>query len=481
MDHAGWVRLNDAEDRRFRLQRAAALAHVRATLPTRLSRRTLVLGKATPGAMPAEIWCNGHELALVWHVRHERAAAGSPAKRVVGFVRQAPGQSIDLLDGPHANTALPPPLRDAEVIRFSDSFWRSDKPELDQAPPPEPPELPPNHAEDDIDQAPATENATENDTEDTTEAEAETEAKEPPQERRIRDALLVIDNALREYVAKSTSRPLLSATPVPIETPDEATNWRLEGDLRERQLVADLLKRARVCNFRLEAEDTNRMVLLKREVPFYKGCRLYRVIDMRGLRSRFASFVLHLESADLAALHTKPTPIFEFNNRRLQRGELLLDERNTAAYVRFYCEFVQGDAGAFSIIESPKEIRWLSQADGNSHAEQAHDEAQASGTALKEVFSSALQPVHLYRLTFQSDDSCEPSAQEFLHCRVFVGYGRHLFAAGLAVRQDGWMDMFEDSALHDNALPIQPLSFNTESQFRLRTADEPATAPNRRV
>lgn len=482
MGDGDWTRLAGVEDQRFRLQRAALLAFVRASLPTRLSRRTLLLGLPTPGAMPAEVWQRGDEVALVWHVRHEHATEGNPAKRVVGFVRQVRGRSIELLDSPF-NADLPEPLQDAENIRFSDSFWRSDRSPPSTEPPPES-NIDPTEASQEITAAP------------------HRAAPVPPshdkgtqETERIQVALGLIDAALRENIAQDTPHALIELKLEPIETPDEATNWQLVGDMRERRRVAELLKKARVCNFQLEADTTHRMILLKRAVPFYKGCRLYRVIDMRGPRSRFASFVLHLESADLAALDIRSAPILAFNDRRIKQGELQLDSRNVAAYLRFYCEFVQGEAGAFPIIESPNEIRWLSHAENGANPPQATSGTHTTNATLKRVLSSALQPVHIYRLVFESDTPApptleappepalpdQPETQALMHCRVFVGYGRHLFAAGMSVKEDGGVTMFADEALHDNPLPIQPLSFSIESQFSLRTAADPAASPDRRT
>lgn len=410
-------------------------------------------------------------------MRHELAAANSAPRRVVGFVRQSAGHSIhwrDLQPGQQ----LPQSLRDAEPVRFTDQFWQSDRlpnlPLSTQDLPAEPPNgVSPTPTE------PA--------------AAAERPEGSEAQER-INQAHKKIDNAFREYVSKSTSLTLIDFELTPTATPEAATVWRLQDDPKERQRVAMLLERARVCNFHLEAEASERMVLLEREVPFYKGCRLYRVIDMRGPRSRFASFVLHHQSADLAALHTQSVPIHEFNRRRHAHGELVIDESSVAAYVRFFCEFVHGQAGAFSIIEGPKEIRWLSQTDNGSRTQTAKDDRPQSADVLRRVFTRMLQPVDLYRPRFGPPtpaaapaESASPQEAPLppaepprsLCCRVFIGYGRYLFAAGFVVHPDGWLDMFEDSALHESALPIQPLSFNVEFQFRLRTdvADPVAPAP----
>jgi hypothetical protein len=225
------------------------------------------------------------------------------------------------------------------------------------------------------------------------------------------------------------------------------------------------------------------MALLEREVPFYKNCRLYRVIDMRGPRSRFASFVLHRESADLAALHTESAPIHDFNRRRHASGELIIDESSVAAYLRFFGEFVQAEEGAFPIIESVKEIRWLSQSNNGRPEPSARSKASQQNVLLKQVFTDALQSVGLYKLRFDppvlaaTPAETEPlqpprlpeSPPQTLFCRASVGYGRYLFAAGFTVSAEGFVEMFGDSPLHSAALPIRPLSFNREFQFILRT------------
>jgi hypothetical protein len=463
MQDDGWTRLRDAADRRFRLQRAALLEYARATLPTRLSRRVVHEGGKDPSAMPAEIWQHGNDLALVWHVRHERAAADSAPRRVVGFVRQTAGHSIQQVDL-EPGQEIPASLGNAEPVKSAAQFWQSDR--LPQPPAPT----------QDLPAEPAG-----------TAAPVPSEPATPPgseEQARITRAQGAIDVEFRKHVSRSTSLSLVDFELTPTATPEAATNWRLQDDPQERQRVATLLERARVCNFRLEAEASERMVLLEREVPFYKGCRLYRVIDMRGPRSRFASFVLHLESADLAALYTQSAPIHAFNARRHAAGELVMDEASVAAYLRFFCEFVQGDAGAFSIIESPREIRWLSPADNGSHEGAARDKTPQRDAVLRRVFTRALQPVALYRPRFGPPAPEEPPAETetaqdpprlpgtpppALYARVFLGYGRYLFAAGIAVGTEGSVEMFADSPLHGATLPIQPLSFNVEFQFRLRT------------
>jgi hypothetical protein len=465
MKQQGWTKLDGREDHRFRLQRAALIEYARATLPTRLSRRAWRDGCRDPSAMPVEIWQCEDDVALVWHVRHEGAAPGSAPRRVVGFLRQSAGSAVQQVDAP-AGLPLPPRLADAEPVLYTVQFWQSDRlpepPGLLQAQPAGGAEAP----------APAT---------------AQPPQAEPAQgvaeEARIRQAQTAVDHAFRQYMARESSLALLDFELVPTLTPEATTTWRPQDGPTQRQQVAALLERANVCNFHLEADALERMVLLEREVPFYKGCRLYRVIDMRGPRSRFASFVLHHESADLLALHTQSTPIHEFNARQHGRGELLIDESTVAAYVRFFCEFVHGDAGAFSIIESPQEIRWLSQAEKNS--------AKQRGQVLRRVFTGALAPVQLYRPRFgppreqapaDEETAAPPPAAEpprSLCCRVFLGYARHLFTAGIAVHPGGSIEMFTDSALHDDTLPIQPLSFNIEFQFRLRVDAAPDAPPRK--
>ncbi|WP_298621586.1 hypothetical protein [uncultured Zoogloea sp.] len=438
-----WFRLYGAADRRFRLQKAALIEYARAMLPTRLSRRVVFKGQKDPSAMPAEIWQCGDNLALIWHVRHECASVGSAPRRVVGFMKLTAGLSFDQFDFP-PREQLPHSLGNVELVHFVAQFWQSDRPhELGESSKEQ--FDPPANADSQLKSKDAS------------------VSEGSDEKSRIKLAQEVVDQAFREHVEKSTSLPLVGFKLIQTTTPEAATGWRLQDELKERERVASLLKKAGVCNFHLKVGDQERVLLLEREVPFYLGCRLYRVIDMRGPRSRFASFVLHHESADLAALSTESAPIHYFNERRIKREELVIDEHSVAAYLRFFGEFVQGGSGAFPIIESSKEIRWLSQSDKK----------------MMQIFKSALLPVELYCPEFGPTSLTAPpteiESQQArkvpplnLYCRAFVGYGRQLFSAGFAVHKDGSLEMIADSGLHESELPIQPLSFNKEFQFQLR-------------
>ncbi|WP_341643897.1 hypothetical protein [Thauera sp. SDU_THAU2] len=489
-DCTDWTRLDAQADRRFRLQQAALIEYARTTLPTRLSRRVVTGGRKDPSATPAEIWRRGDEWALVWHVRHESADAASPSQRAVGFLRKAPDRPVIVL-APADHDPLPACFADAEPILFTAEFWRSDR--VEDAAPPRPSTSPPAASP----PAPAPASAATPGPEPAPAARATAgEAAEKRHVQRIEEAHKAIDTAFRKQVAKDTSLPLVDFSLSRIETPPAATDWRLQPDLTERARVAILLKEAQVCNFHLEAKSTERMVLLERAVPFYKDCCLYRVIDMRGPRSRFASFVLHRPTADLAALSTMSAPIHAFNQRRHARGELLIDDASAGAYLRFFCEFIHAEAGAFSVVEHPHEIRWLThRQEGESTTRKAADTAR-SNRQLKSALLGALAPVSLYEAAYgpaaaepqpepapeqqpAAPGAKQPSAQvpTTLYCRAWIGHGRHLFAAGMAVHRNGSVDMFEDEPLHESALPIQPLSFNVEFQFTLRTDERKVHRP----
>jgi hypothetical protein len=47
-----------------------------------------------------------------------------------------------------------------------------------------------------------------------------------------------------------------------------------------------------------------------------------------------------------------------------------------------------------------------------------------------------------------------------------------LYVAGFGVRADGQIEMFDDMLAAED-LPIEPLSFNPEFQFTLRSSEEP--------
>lgn len=446
MKPVGWKRLENVADNRFRLQRAALLGYACATLPTRFSRRVVSLsdGAIDPSAMPAEIWLKGDEVAFVWYVHHENAPPYSAPRRIVGFVRQVAGLGFEHLDL-STDDRVPQAFADAEPVRFSDQFWRSD---LNL-------------------KAPAENNESDN----------------PVDIDQIRRAQQIVDDAFRKTISTDTALSMTELELVPIITDTLASTWRLQHDWGERQRVADLLKLSGVCNFRFEATTPKRMVLLERDVPFYKDCRLYRVIDMRGPRSRFTSFVLHEKTADIAPLgsHEETTNIFpldshaqlidNFHSRRASKGELHIDESSVGAYLRFYCEFMHGKEEVFSFIESSEDLRWLSQASTQQR------------TVVRQLFTKEIMPVALYKPGFALPAASFPPQHPAhrgassslyerppaIYCRVYISRGRFLLVAGIAVHPDGNFDKFASHVLHPSELPIHPPGYDVQSWFVLRT------------
>ena len=296
-------------------------------------------------------------------------------------------------------------------------------------------------------------------------------------EGRINEAIARVDRALPLEFEKHYSTSLGNDPIETIQTVWRRRDWRKLTTAGERAELSIALRAAEVCNFSFDANDP-RLMVFQWQMPFYKDCRLLRIIDQRGPRSRFAHLVLHDPSHDLCSLHKESPPIHHFNKRRAERGELRINDGTVAAYLRFFGEFVQAEDGAFPIIESGGDLHWLAQ------GPVAHDEGERR-VALRSAFDAAIAPVVIYRLPALTEPSgARPQAgtetsvgsspattpASPMACRAFVGYGRHVFVAGFFVKQDGGVDMFEDAPAALGELPIEPISFNVEFQFALRTS-----------
>ncbi len=432
-----WIRLDLASEQRFRWQRAALLEVVRSALPTRYSRHAIDDKDAGAHGAPVEIWVKGpRDFAFVWRLKK---GDGEP-HRGVGFASIGHGGSVEYPEAGKAGS-LPDAFSDCRRLSFTEPFWRNAHERAlaraggaaaTPAPTPKP-------AADIRSQADAA------------------FAAGPSPRQKISEAIAHIDAALpvelnKRYGVEFGTGPVEAAP-----APGGRRDWHRLETLDERNELARMLEDARVGNFSFHADDP-RLLVFHWRTPFYRHCRLVRIIDQRGPRSRFANFVLHDVNHDLCALHRRSDPIAAFNERRAAAGDLAIRGDTVAAYLRFYCEFVQARKGAFPIIERGTDLRWIEQ-------------DLPAPRRLHAAFDAAITPVQLYRLP--------ASAKEMpMACRAFVAYDRDVFLAGFFVSEDGTVLMFADARAAPQELPIEAINFNTEFQFALRVLPARRAAPS---
>ncbi len=432
-----WARLTQAELDEFRQQHAALVEFVRTAAPTWCSRRTA--GKA---AEPVEIWQRGErglgDFAFVWQLQADLASASAAAERVIGLVRRLAGGGVSLLSAP-AEADVPPALLSLRRVDFGEHFLEPEAPAAPVMPVVQATTL-------QLPSPPATEAP----------AAPQPSAATPADPMAdIQRAIDAVEAQIAETLGESPISP-------PLERGDTQPDAWAVADDAERERVARSLRAARVRNFAFEVAD-RKVVLLVRATPFYARCRLFRLVDRRGPRSRFASFVLH-DDGDTCLLYTSSPPIHAFNERRLAHGELRLDAQTAVPYLRFFCEFVHGDEGAFPLIESNDELRWLPSADRSR----------------RRAFGKAFGPARLWRLDPEpaADDAEQGKGKDkrerwgraIFISQVFVGYGRHVFASALVLHEKGAVAMICDEPMHEDDLAIQPLSYNEEFAFELRVS-----------
>jgi hypothetical protein len=198
------------------------------------------------------------------------------------------------------------------------------------------------------------------------------------------------------------------------------------------------------------------------DLSFYEGCCLYRITDRRGLRSKSGYIVMQRSKADatpVCCLGNTSAPIHVFNQLMIALGKFRITQSTAVDYLIFFCRFVHGELGAFSIIEKADDLRWLA------------DINEETGAGKRRVVTELLEPVR----SLTPDIPPEGDAESFYYS-AFDCYGRNLFYARFRVEYDGKVEMEDDRpCLMD--LPIFPVAFDLETDFVLRPRSDYPEVP----
>jgi len=201
--------------------------------------------------------------------------------------------------------------------------------------------------------------------------------------------------------------------------------WRtLEGAERDAML-------SRV----ITNDDTRRAVFLVRSValPFYSSGELVEY-EFRMPDGEFALGAVLVFPDQLYQLSGTSPAIHEAN----ARAPLTIRNFDDAsAYLRFFTTYVNGQEGAFQIVDSVDEISWR---------------PSAEPEAVKEVQRN-IRPLSLWR---KSEDP------EKFYASATVQYSNALFSALFAIAPTGMIEMLDDEPLLAD-LPVEPVSIASRS------------------
>lgn len=169
---------------------------------------------------------------------------------------------------------------------------------------------------------------------------------------------------------------------------------------------------------------------MKYELPFYPGCHLVHVLcynyytpdpderfDPGVSRLQllgYMTFVVNEKDGSYKWLNGRPTAIYELNALAPIQ---ITDVVAASEYLRFFCAFVHGDRGAFSIIQSPYDVLFL-------------DMDQLSG--LEKDLTRLIE-----QQTFERTDG------GWLCTRV-LAYGSSLFTARFSILDSGVVEMLDN-------------------------------------
>ncbi|MEM9497026.1 MAG: hypothetical protein AAGA28_03815, partial [Pseudomonadota bacterium] len=159
-------------------------------------------------------------------------------------------------------------------------------------------------------------------------------------------------------------------------------------------------------------------------LPFYQSGRLIEIETIREDSERLLSFLVFPEKTFL--LNGTSPPIHEANARM---GVFIDSAADAAAYLRFFCLFINGEEGPFKILESVEELSW-------------NEEARPT---------DIIQTAPLLRpLTVWPD----PEKPDHWRAAATIQYSNALFYAEFRIQPTGMVEMLDDNPVAAN-LPLE--------------------------
>ncbi|CAB3754140.1 hypothetical protein [Paraburkholderia solisilvae] len=189
------------------------------------------------------------------------------------------------------------------------------------------------------------------------------------------------------------------------------------------------------------------------ELPFYRNYSLFKITTKRENHpdeTRF--FIAHTkrEPAPVCVPLSTSIPIYAFNDRLAERGELLIDARTVAAYLVFFSRSIDGKLGPFWIVEEDRDFVWTGTDD--------------RANEVRRAVVRSLQPIQ--RLL----DPDESKNDGHYYLTAFVNYGAYLFFSRFDVDAQGHVEMQDDAPCF-SLLPVRTRGRNAELQSDLPGSD----------
>lgn len=174
-------------------------------------------------------------------------------------------------------------------------------------------------------------------------------------------------------------------------------------------------------------------------LPFYKECRLVVAEYLNEHKENFQLYYLeNTNTNQLYRLDGSSLPIHEANTKC---GKDLTTRESTTAYLRFFCSFVHSNRGAFFLVESIEELKWI---DGVPQEEKLR-------------IQNLIRPTYVWK--DKEDEDWRAVAS--------VNYGDDLFYAEFKIQSTGMVSMIKDrpivADLNVNSFSIAPSSGRTSN------------------
>ncbi len=230
-----------------------------------------------------------------------------------------------------------------------------------------------------------------------------------------------IRDALNRTPQDFSSRPLKKE--IGAELPKAHTvSWDTELNWQDESLSKSVVEELLGAEFALR----EKVIVERSSLPFYQRSRV-QIIRFSCSRVPFRpKFFLQIDGGFPQRLDGN-SPLIHQTNRKV--GVKLVGSKKILDYLRFFCYFVRGEEGAFFIVSS------------NRHSEipDSIDEAE------KKKIAMAIQPTQIL-----GDGKTFP-----VKVSATVWYGKNLFFADFAIKEDGMIEMERDySLLRDRSVAL---------------------------
>lgn len=290
----------------------------------------------------------------------------------------------------------------------------------------------------------------------------------------------IVADAQKDYSRRQTTeawRPFLPPPDLPDEIAEAQTfvNF-LNNELLDLQLPES-------CTVPLKENMSHDVISYTariRELPFWDCYQIVELTEHIGGRRRRTSLLwakdpdrlpaseaTRMEDSEVAAeleqlgkvvrrivgLDGKADFIHHTNRAQQLLGRLRLDETTLRSYASFFCEYVHGESGSFSILEQANDIDWL----GFHHLQSA-------------IIGPRVFPMRIWHAR-RKKGTASDEIQQGLFIEAFVTYGGGLFRAVFEIMPTGDITMHEDHPIISD-LDVRTYSWTQKHNWLLATFPE---------